>query len=100
MILHPLHRSAFRPHLLLGAERKPMLLLAVACGGLVITSYNIVAIGIAIGLWLTFHPLLVWMAKVDPDMVGIYLRQLRYPRFIPAFTTPFRKTVGYRVWKH
>src|SRR5579872_6266538 len=96
---HPFHKASFRPHLVMGAERKPMLLLAMICGGLVLTSYNVVAIGIAVLLWLTIHPLLIWMGKTDPNLINIYFRNRKYPHHIPAFTTPFRKDVGYEIPK-
>jgi type IV secretory pathway TrbD component len=81
----------------MGAERKPMLFLILICVALGATSVNLVTLGLATFLWVTLHPLLVWMGKIDPQMVGIYLRSQRYPGFIPAFTTPFRKGVGYRI---
>jgi len=99
MLSHPFHRASFRPHLLMGAERKPMILLAVICSGLSVTSFNLVALGIAVALWAVFHPLLVWMGSVDPDLISIYFRNLKYPRHIPAFSTPFRKNIGYVVAK-
>lgn len=94
---HRFHKSSFRPHLIMGAERKPMLLLVLICVTLAATSANLVAFGIAAFLWMTIHPLLVWMGRIDPDLVGIYFRNLRYPGYIPPFTTPFRKDVGYRI---
>lgn len=97
MHANPFHKSSFRPQMLLGAERKPMLLLMMTSGGLVLTSYNIVAISLAIVLWLVFHPLLVWMGHTDPNLIGIYFRNLKYPRYIPAFTSPFRTAIGYRI---
>lgn len=99
MLPHPFHKSSFRPHLMMGAEHKPAIVLVLSCGGLALTSYNLVALGIALFLWLFFHPLLMLMAKTDPQLVGIYLRSLLYPRRIPAFTTPFRTSPGYRIRK-
>ena len=81
----------------MGAERKPMIMLALFCVGLAMTSFNLIALITAAVLWVIIHPMLLWMARVDPNMVGVYLRQRRYPAHIPAFTTPFRKATGYIV---
>lgn len=74
-----------------------MLLLIVICVALGFNSMNWTATAIAFGLWVTVHPLLVWMGKVDPQLVAIYRRSQRYPGYIPPFTTPFRKHIGYRI---
>ena len=97
MEAHRFHKSSFRPSLVMGAERKPMLMLILICVALAFTSMNWVATIIAVVLWVTIHPLLVWMGTVDPQLVGIYLRSQQYPGYIRAFTTPFRKQVGYRI---
>ncbi len=97
MMVHPFHKSSFRPHLIMGAERKPALLLLLICITLAVTSANMVAYVTAAVLWFVFHPLLLWMATVDPDMVGVYFRARLYPGYIPPFTTPFRKQQGYRI---
>ena len=99
MTAHLFHKSSFRPAMMLGAERKPMTILIAASGGLLLIGHNVVAIAVASGLWLTIYPMLVWMGKIDPDLVSIYFRNLGYPKYIPAFTTPFRKAVGYRIPK-
>jgi type IV secretory pathway TrbD component len=97
MIEHRFHKSSFRPALVMGAERKPMLFLVVVCVSLAFTSVNLVALAIAAFLWITVHPLLVWMGTIDPYMVGVYLRSQKYPGYIRPFTTAFRKHVGYRI---
>jgi type IV secretory pathway TrbD component len=74
-----------------------MMMLALICIGLTITSFNLLALLCAAGLWFTIHPLLLLMARRDPNMIEIYRRQRQYPRHIPAFTTPFRKAQGYRI---
>ncbi len=97
METHRFHKSSFRPSLVMGAERKPMLMLILICVALAFTSMNLVATIIAIVLWVLIHPLLAWMGKIDPQMVGVYVRSQKYPGFIPPHTTPFRKQVGYRI---
>lgn len=96
---HPFHKSSFRPHLLMGAERVPMLTLVLLCISLNLISFNLIALGVTVFFWLTVYPLLVWMGKADPDMVGVYFRNRKYPHYIPPFTTPFRKGPGYVAGK-
>lgn len=95
--MHPFHKTSFRSNTLMGAEREPLLLLAFTCGTLSFTSLNLIAFIVCAALWFTVHPLLVWMAKHDPDMCKIYFRHILYPRYIPPFTTAFRKVKGYRI---
>jgi type IV secretion system protein TrbD len=92
---HPFHKSSFRPHLLMGAERIPMLLLLLGCIFLNMISFNLLALGVTVFFWITIHPLLVWAGKTDPYLFGIWFRSRKYPRYIPAFTTPFYKGPGY-----
>ena len=49
MQAHRFHKSSFRPHLVMGAERKPMLLLLLMCVTLGVTSANLVAMAMAVG---------------------------------------------------
>lgn len=81
----------------MGAERKPMIALIVACAWLGIVNFNLISLVLAIALWVVFHPLLAWMGKKDPNLIEVYLRSQRYPSRIPAFTTPFRTDKGYRI---
>lgn len=83
----------------MGAERKPIIALAVLCLGLGLASFNLVMISVAAGIWLVVHPLLVLMGKADPNLIAIYFRNQIYPRHIPAFTTPFRTMYGYKIAK-
>lgn len=95
---HPFHKASFRPHTFMGAERKPMLILILVCI-LLIASFKFVSLIVAVCLWLIFHPLLFWAGTYDPNLIMVYLRNnmLCYPRHIPAFTTPFRTAVGYKI---
>lgn len=97
MANHRFHKSSFRPHLIMGAERKPMLLLCLVCTIMGPVSMNLTSACIAAVLWAVVHPLLVLMATSDPQAVDVYLRSRRYPGYIRPFTTPFRKQTGYRI---
>jgi type IV secretory pathway TrbD component len=91
MTPHPFHKSSFRPQFILAAERTPMLMLITLAIGLPAISFNLFSFAVGVFLWLVVHPLLVWMGKADPQLIAIYQRYLRYPGYIPAHTTPFRK---------
>jgi type IV secretory pathway TrbD component len=80
----------------MGAERKPILCLALMCIAMA-SSMNLVTFCIAIGLWVVIHPALAGIAYLDPDMAGVFGRSRKYTAYIPAFTTPFRTDVGYRI---
>jgi type IV secretory pathway TrbD component len=84
---HRFHKSSFRPHLLMGAERKSMLLLILMCISLAVTSVNLVALSIAAGLWIFIHPLLVCMGMIDPDLIGVYFAH----RITPGSYLPLRR---------
>lgn len=48
------------------------------------------AFALGIGLWFTALALLRKMAKADPKMRHVYLRQRRYQTYYPAHSTPYR----------
>ena len=89
--LTPIGRALHRPNLVLGGEREPVLVAAILCAGVAVSALNFVAIGIGIAVWLTAALFLRMMAKSDPYMSKVYLRQLRYPAYLPARSRPFRK---------
>jgi type IV secretory pathway TrbD component len=86
----PLHRVLHRPGLFLGGEREPALMTAIIAGGLAISGMNTVSVLVGAAVWFAGIPLLRWMAKADPQMTKVYLRQLRYCGYYPARSRPFR----------
>ena len=84
------HRVLHRPSLFLGGEREPALLAAIIAGGLAVSGMNAVSFLVGAALWFTSIPLLRWMAKADPQMTKVYLRQLRYRGYYPVRSRPFR----------
>ncbi len=87
----PLYRALHRPNLLLGGERELVLITAILCGGVAVSSLNLAAIGVGGGLWLMLIGLFRLMAKADPYLSKIYLRQLQFAAYYPARSRPFRK---------
>ena len=86
----PFHRVLHRPGLFLGGEREPALITAIVAGGLAVSGMNTVSIATGAAVWFGAIPLLRWMAKADPQMTKVYLRQLRYRGYYPARSRPFR----------
>ena len=86
-----LYRALNRPNLFLGGEREPVTITAVVCFGLPAASLNLPATGIGLGLWVFLTGLLRMMAKADPNMSRIYLRQLNYAAYYPARARASRK---------
>ncbi|ADP71010.1 conjugal transfer protein TrbD [Rhodomicrobium vannielii ATCC 17100] len=80
----PLYRALHRPNLFLGGEREPVLMTAIICAGLAVSSLNLIAITIGVGLWLVLIGVFRMMAKADPFMTRVYLRQLRYGAYFTA----------------
>jgi type IV secretory pathway TrbD component len=85
------YRVLYRPPLVLGGEREPVLVTLVITFGLAISGLNLVSLIVAAAIG--FGGITGWrlIAKVDPHMSSIYLRQLRYrahyaPRSRPART--------------
>jgi type IV secretion system protein VirB3 len=86
----PLRRALHRPNLLLGGERELVLITAILAGGLAGSALNLVAAGIGAAVWVVSLGLLRMMAKADPRMSRIYLRQLGYRAYYPARSRPDR----------
>jgi type IV secretion system protein TrbD len=87
----PMYRVNWRPNLLLGGERELVLITALACGGLAVSGMNLVSAVTGGGVWLVCIGLFRLMAKADPHMTQVYLRQLTHQRFYPARSRPWRR---------
>ena len=86
-----IYRALHRPNLILGGEREPVLVTAILCGGVAVSALNLVAAVIGLAVWLIAIGFLRMMAKADPQMSEVYLRQLRYPAYLPARSRAFSK---------
>lgn len=80
-----IRRSLIRPILLCGAERELVIMnMTLACAlifGVGIHKYTCISAAILLSLG---HVILLRLAKIDPLMSKIYLRQLHYQDFYPA----------------
>src|ERR1700740_293079 len=85
-----IHRAGIRPHLFLGGNRELVLFTGLIAFALTVPSFQWPSIVTGIVLWLVVLFLLRRMAKADPLMRTVYLRQLRYGRYYPARSRPWR----------
>jgi type IV secretion system protein TrbD len=85
-----IHKAGTRPHLFLGGDRELVLFTGLVAFALTVPSFQWASIVTGIALWLVALYLLRKMAKTDPLMRHVYLRQLRYRRYYAARSTPWR----------
>lgn len=83
-----LPRALHRPNLVMGGERELVLTTGLLAAGLVVEAMNLVALAVGGAVWFVCVALLRRMAKGDPQMSRVYLRQLRYRAFYPARSRP------------
>jgi len=93
----PFHRALHRPQQLMGGERELMLFSMLVAGGLIISAMNFVATLIGLVLWLVCVQGLRQMAKADPNMSKVYVRQLHYGNYYAAFSRPWRVAKSPRI---
>jgi type IV secretion system protein TrbD len=86
----PFHRVLHRPALFLGGERELALMTLIIAGGLAVAGMNLVSLVVGGILWFCSIPVFRWMAKSDPQMTKVYIRQLKYRGYYPARSRPYR----------
>ncbi len=84
-----IRRAGNRTNLFMGGDREMVMFAGLISATLVLATQDMFAIVFGLALW--FFPLkaLRMMAKADPFMRQIYLRQRRYNAYYPARSTPF-----------
>lgn len=83
------HSALNKPNLLLGGERELMLIIGLFSAVMVFIAMTWQTFVIGVTLWTILSMLLRMMAKSDPMMSKIYLKQLKYKDFYLAHSTPF-----------
>jgi type IV secretion system protein VirB3 len=86
----PIRRSGNRDNLFMGGDRELVMLTGLLAGALVFSAQDIKAFVVGVTLWLLSLYLFRVMAKADPKMRHVYLRQRRYRPYYPARSTPYR----------
>jgi type IV secretory pathway TrbD component len=94
----PFHRALHRPQQIMGGERELMLFSMLIAGGLIVSALNLVATAIGLVLWLVCVWALRQMAKADPNMSKVYIRQLRYGHYYGPFSRPSRVAKSPRLY--
>jgi type IV secretory pathway TrbD component len=94
----PFYRVMHRPRLFLGGEREPTLMMAVVAAGLALSGQNFVALTVAGLLWFGCIGVFRQVAKADPQMSRVYLRQLKYRSYYPPRSRPFRDAERSSGW--
>jgi type IV secretion system protein VirB3 len=74
----------------LGGEREPTLMMAIVAAGLAVSGQNLVAVIVAAMLWFGCIGLFRQMAKADPQMSRVYMRQIKYRGYYPPRSRPYR----------
>ena len=80
----PIYRALHRPNLFLGGERELVLITAIACAGVGVSSLTVFGAVASLFIWSLCIGLFRLMAKSDPQLSRVYLRQLRHQPYHPA----------------
>jgi type IV secretion system protein TrbD len=86
----PIRRSGNRDNLFMGGDRELVMLTGLLAGALVFSAQDMKAFVVGVTLWLLALYLFRVMAKADPKMRHVYLRQRRYRSYYPPRSTPYR----------
>ena len=96
--LTPFHRALHRPQQIMGGERELMLFSMLVAGGLIVSALNLVATIIGGLLWMVCVYALRKMAKADPELSKVYIRQLKYGHYYGPFSRPYRVAKSPRIY--
>ena len=92
--LTPFHRALHRSNLILGGDRGWMIFVLFITGMLVLVSMNTVSLITGMIFGFVGVTALRVMAKIDPLLIQVYQRQVRYRDYYPNYSRPFRKSTG------
>lgn len=86
----PIRRAGNRDSLVLGGDRELVMFAGLLAGALIFSAQEIKAAIFGVALWLGALQVFRVMAKADPKMRFVYLRQRRYKKYYAPRSTPFR----------
>ncbi|WP_133128606.1 conjugal transfer protein TrbD [Legionella nagasakiensis] len=86
----PIRQCGNRPGLFMGGDRELIMFSGLLSAILVFAAQDWLAAIVGIAMWFLSLKALRLMAKVDPYMRPIYLRQRRYQNYYAPRSTPFR----------
>tara|TARA_B110000879_G_scaffold212755_1_gene310722 strand:- start:9378 stop:9677 length:300 start_codon:yes stop_codon:yes gene_type:complete len=87
----PIRRCGNRPNLFMGGDRELVMFSGLLSAILVLATQDFMAIGMGLVIWFFAIRSLRMMAKADPFMRSVYLKQRKYQKYYPARSTPFRE---------
>lgn len=87
----PIRRVGNRAHLFMGGDRELVMFLGLLAGALIFNAQEIKAAVFGIALWFIGVFICRLMAKSDPKLRHVYLRNRRYKTYYPARSTPYRE---------
>jgi type IV secretion system protein TrbD len=97
----PIRRVANRSNLFLGGDRELVMFAGLLAAALVFASADLLGVAVGIGLWLVGLYLLRLMARSDPLLRKVYLRQLLlYRAYYPARSSPWRQNSSVQEWRY
>ena len=86
----PIRRAGNRDNLFMGGDRELVMMAGVMAFALVFSAQDVRATVYGLGLWFLALFLCRLMAKSDPKLRFVYLRNFRYRSYYPPRSTPFR----------
>lgn len=86
----PIRRAGNRVNLVIGGDRELVMFSGLLAGALIFTAQETKAAMFGFTMWFAAVYVLRLMAKADPRMRHVYLRQRRYRDYYPPRSTPFR----------
>jgi len=82
---HAIHAALYRPVLFAGAEPAVVVLEVTTAFALVFgVGLHVATVLLAVFYLTAVHAVMVWVAKQDPQMIGLYVRSLGAHDFYPA----------------
>ncbi|WP_413624692.1 conjugal transfer protein TrbD [Luteibacter sp. Lutesp34] len=86
----PIRRAGNRDNLFLGGDRELVMFTALLAGTLIFSAQDAKAGVFGVLMWFVAVQVFRIMAKADPKMRFVYLRQRRYKSYYAPRSTPFR----------
>ena len=86
----PIRRAGNRHNLFMGGDRELVMFSGLMAFALIFSAQELRATAIGLLLWFGALFACRLMAKSDPKLRFVYLRQIKYKPYYPARSTPFR----------
>jgi type IV secretion system protein TrbD len=87
----PIRRAGNRTNLVLGGDRELVMMSGLLAGALIVSAQEVKAAVFGTFMWVGGLYVLRLMARADPKMRYVYLRQRRYKKYYAPRSTPFRE---------